>query len=141
MKTNKSHPVSVYILFFLLAFQGLSGTLGGILLVLDPTGRLIDLPISFLEGSPFHDYFIPGLILLILLGIYPLVVFYNLLRKKTWSWYGTLFVGLILVIWIETEILIIGYQSKPPLQAIYGLTAILIIIFNLMPSVRKYMLP
>ena len=141
MPDNKSKPISVYILLVLILFQGLSGIVGGIGLVLDPTGKSLQLPIEWLEGSPFNDYLIPGLILLIVLGIYPLVVLYGLWLKLRWALFAAFTVGVALIIWIGVEILIIGYHPQPPLQLIYGLVGLFILIFVFLPSVRLYYKP
>jgi len=138
MKTNKPKPISVSILMGLIIIQGLSGISGGAGLILDPSGKSMKIPISWLDGSPFSDYLIPGLILLFVLGVFPLVVFYGLLKQTSWSWPAALMVGIVLVIWIGVEILIIGYQPRPPLQLIYGTLGILILVFVWLPSVRRY---
>jgi len=57
-----------------LAFQGLSGLAGGVGRVLDPTGETLTIPLAWLDGSVLPDYMIPGVVLLMLLGIAPLVV-------------------------------------------------------------------
>lgn len=64
-----------------LVFQGLSGLYGGGALVRDPTGVLLQMPPSLLEGSPFVTYCIPGLILFTVLGIGPLIVAVELWRR------------------------------------------------------------
>ncbi|NIV14757.1 MAG: hypothetical protein GWN62_26845 [Aliifodinibius sp.] len=138
MTTQKSRPVSVYLPVALMAFQSISGLCGGIGLVLDPSGEALQMPITWLEGSPFNDYLIPGLILLIVLGFIPLIVLFGLWRQSHWSWFGALFVGVALLIWIGVEILIIGYHSQPPLQFIYGSVGVIILVFTLMPTVRKF---
>jgi hypothetical protein len=138
MKNNKPRPISIYVLMGLIIIQGLSGISGGIGLVLDPTGESLKIPISWLEDSPFSDYLIPGLILFFVLGVFPLVVFYGLWKQTSWSWFAALLVGAALVIWISVEILIIGYQPRPPLQSIYGALGLLILVFVLLPSVRKF---
>ncbi|MEJ2055856.1 MAG: hypothetical protein P8X42_18230, partial [Calditrichaceae bacterium] len=84
------------------------------------------------------NYLIPGLILLIALGFYPIVVFYGLLKNLNWSWFGTLILGIALLIWIGVEILVIGYQAKPPLQLIYGLVGLLILILILSPPIKRF---
>jgi len=48
-------------------------------------------------------------------------------------------VGVALLIWIGVEIAMIGYQSQPPLQLIYGLVGFFILIFTLLPSVKSYL--
>ena len=138
MTSKKSRPVSVIILMGLILFQGLSGLAGGIGLVFDPTGQSLSLPVQWLENSPFDDYLIPGLILLIILGIFPIIVFYGLLKKLNWSWFGALIVGAALVIWIGVEIMIIGYKPEPPLQLIYAVLGIIILALVFLPSVRKF---
>jgi peptidoglycan/LPS O-acetylase OafA/YrhL len=138
MTDNVSRPVNVYILLGAIVFQGLSGLLGGIGLVLDPTGESLQIPLSWLEGSPFDDYLVPGLILFFILGIFPLVVFYGLLKKTKWSWFAAMLVGVGLVIWIVVEILVIGYQPQPPLQAIYGVLGLIILVSVLSPPTRRF---
>ena len=51
------------------------------------------MPLSMLEGSPFKDYLIPGLILLVVLGLFPLVVLYGLVRRRRWGWWLSIAVG------------------------------------------------
>jgi hypothetical protein len=60
---------SLRLLLDCLAFLGLSATFGGIVLVVNPTGGLLGMPISLLRFSPFDDFLIPGLILGIVFGI------------------------------------------------------------------------
>jgi FtsH-binding integral membrane protein len=122
----------------LIVFQGLSGLLGGVGLVFDPTGESLQIPVSWLENSPFDDYLIPGLILLIVLSFFPLVVFYGLLKKWSWSLLAAFMVGAALIIWIGVQILIIGYHPQPPLQLIYGLLGLSILVLALLPSVRRF---
>ena len=138
MQTQQSRPITVYLLMAALLFQGLSGVVGGIGLVADPSGGSLGFPLSWLDGSPFTDYLIPGLVLLIVLGIVPLLVIYGLWRRAYWGWLGALLVGAALIVWIVVEILVIGYQAQPPLQAIYGVLGVFIVILALLPGVRSY---
>jgi hypothetical protein len=131
-------PKILYFLMTLIIFQGLSGLIGGVGLVIDPTGKSLQIPIEWLDHSFFNNYLIPGLILLIALGFYPIVVFYGLLKNLNWSWFGTLILGIALLIWIGVEILVIGYQAKPPLQLIYGLVGLLILILILSPPIKRF---
>lgn len=138
MTDRKKRPALVYTLMVLVAFQGLSGLLGGFGLISDPSGESLQIPLDWLEGSPFNNYLIPGIILFFILGIYPLIVFFGLWKNAMWSWYGALFLGIALIIWIGVEILIIGYHMQPPLQLIYGTVGILILFVALTPPVKKY---
>lgn len=140
MNNNRSRPISVNILLVFMTFQSLSGLFGGVMLILDPSGNSLNLPLSLLNNSPFINYLIPGLILFFILGVIPFAVLNGLWKKKSWSWYGSLFVSLALIIWIAVEVLMIGYQAEPPLQLIYGLAGILILIFTLMSSVKNFLI-
>ncbi|MGK7368592.1 MAG: hypothetical protein ACNS64_00150 [Candidatus Halalkalibacterium sp. M3_1C_030] len=139
MTNDKKAPAGFYFLIILILFQGLSGIWGGTMLVLDPSGSLLQLPLQLLSDSPFQDYLIPGLILLILLGILPLVIVYALWKKVSWSVSGAFLIGIMLVVWIGVQILIVGYQDNPPLQALYGSVGILILITLNASSVMQYL--
>lgn len=120
------------ILFFLLVFQGLSGCLGGVRLVADPLGASIDLPVELLTGSAFSNYLVPGLVLLIVLGIGPWVAAYGVWRRRPWGWMSSFVVGAALIIWLAIQIRIIGYHSDPPLQLTYGVIACAIAVLALL---------
>jgi hypothetical protein len=49
------------------AFIGITAVAGGFRLVSNPNGTS-DIPIEWLSGTPFTDYLIPGLVLLIVIG-------------------------------------------------------------------------
>ena len=138
MPTNRPRrPIKVHLLMVSLLLQGLSGISGGVGLVTDPTGSNLQLPVSWLEGSPFTNYVIPGWFLLVVLGIFPLIALYGLWVKSAWSRVASVLVGLALIIWITVEILIIGYHPTPPLQLIYGLLGIAILVLGLMVRIPR----
>lgn len=136
MTKRGSRPVSLYVLMAALLIQGISGIAGGYGLVDDPTGDELGIPVTWLQGSPFNDYLVPGLILLFVLGLLPLVVAHGLWVGGRWAWPAALAVGSALIGWITIQILIIGYQAQPPLQLSYGLLGIAIVVLALLPSVR-----
>jgi hypothetical protein len=70
--TTRKRPAAVWALLGLLALQALGAIAGGIGLVEEPVEN-IGMPLSMLEGSPFSDYLVPGLILLVVVGLPPLV--------------------------------------------------------------------
>jgi hypothetical protein len=121
------------------ALQGLSGLGGGVTLVADPTGASLGLPDDLLEHSPFRNYLIPGLILLVVLGVVPLIVSWGLWRRRRWSWYGSVFVGIALIVWIIVQIMLIGYGTDPPLQAIYGGLGVTILGLAFIRRVEAYL--
>ncbi|SMO89944.1 hypothetical protein SAMN06265218_12131 [Fodinibius sediminis] len=137
MNMPDKRPISFYALLTLLFFQSASGLYGGGALILDTTGNFLQLPTALLEGTPFQDFLIPGIILFTVLGIFPLIVFVGLWRRKMWAWLGAVMVSIALIIWIGVEIAMIGYASEPPLQLIYGLVGIALLILTQLPAVRK----
>ncbi|MEO6602269.1 MAG: hypothetical protein ABIQ16_20475 [Polyangiaceae bacterium] len=98
---------------------GLGAIGGGLALMLGPHGEVLPLPVFLLKGSPFQSYFVPGLILLTLIGIGPLVAAVFAWRQQRWAPFLTLAVGIALLGWMTVEIYLIGYSSTPPLQPIY----------------------
>lgn len=69
------------IFLFLLGFLGLGAIGGGGALIISPTGELLEMPLSMLEKSPFNSFFIPGVILFLVLGLIPLLLIIVLLKK------------------------------------------------------------
>ena len=136
-RVGRNSAVARAALMGLLLFQGLSGLVGGAGLVSDPTGGSLHIPIDWLAGSPFNDYLIPGLFLLLILGAGVLAVAAAVWLRARFALPAALAVGLLLLIWLGVEILVIGYQADPPFQAVYGLVGLSIITLALLPSVRK----
>jgi hypothetical protein len=137
--TKTKRPGTVWGLIVLTAIQALGGIPAGIGLVSDPIGN-IGMPLSILEGSPFKDFLIPGLILLVVLGMFPLVVLYGLVRRRRWGWWLSIAVGGALVIWIATEVALLGYLSGAGigLQIGFGLLGLAIIVLALVRPTRRF---
>lgn len=132
-------PGTVWALIALTAIQALGGIGGGVGLVRDPVNN-IGLPIEWLEGSPFKDYLIPGLTLLVVLGLFPLLVLYGIVRRRRWSWWLSVAVGAGLVIWIITEVAVVGYQPGVALnmQIGFGLVGVAILVLALVRPTRRF---
>jgi hypothetical protein len=138
MATRK-RPGTVIALTLLMLIQAIGGIPAGLGMVLDPINN-IGMPLSMLEGSPFDDYLIPGLILMIVLGVFPLIVFFGLLLRYRWSWWLSLAVGGGLVIWIATEVALLGYLPGIgiALQIVFGGVGIAILVLTLVQPTRRY---
>jgi hypothetical protein len=124
-------------LIFLLLFQGGSAAIGGYVLVSDPSGAAIGLPSELLQGSVFRDYLVPGLVLLIVLGAGPLLVAYGVWTRRRWASLASFFVGCALVVWIGAEILVVGFHADPPLELVYGLIGLAIVLLAYSMSRKK----
>lgn len=89
---------------FLLLFVSLSAIWGGIMLVIDPSGQKMQMPLSFLEKSPFENYLIPGIILLFMNGLMNLVAVALLLKNHVFYPWLVMFQGVVLSVWIIAQI-------------------------------------
>lgn len=134
-QNSESRSTADYVLLFALTFQGLSGVAGGAGLVGDPTGASLGIPIEWLDGSPFANYLAPGLVLLSVLGVLPLVVVAGMWRRASWAPPASLAIGLMLLFWLAVEVAVIGYQAEPPFQAIYALIGAAIVALSFIPAI------
>ena len=101
---------------------------GGLVLMIAPRGEIMPLPLSALAGSPFDTYLVPGLILFGVLGLGPLVAACLAWRRHPLAPTAAFVVGVGLLIWVAVEVAIIGYSNEPPLQAIYGILGVAIVL-------------
>jgi uncharacterized membrane-anchored protein len=131
-----SRPVTVDALVTALVVLGVSALLGGAGLIYDPSGDAMGLPVILLSGSPFENYMIPGLALFFVLGVFPLAVGYGLHLRRPWAWPGVLVVGLAVLVWFAVQAEIIGWGN--PLQWVYLLLGLGILLLAILPSVRRY---
>ena len=137
MKAAADHerrPALLWVLFGLLVLQALGGIAGGAALAARPNGDLLKMPLSYIEDSPFHDYRIPGLLLFLVLGVFPLVVAIGLLQRRPWAWFGAFAVGCGLIIFEAVEYEVIGYNVQQP---IWGSVGALIALTSVAPSVQR----
>ncbi len=134
----------------LLAFLGLSAIGGGGALIISPSGKLLGgLPLSILQNSPFANFLIPGIILFVVLGLFPTLLIFALVKKTAspfaeyfnffkdmhWAWSFSIYVTFALIIWIQVETIFV--QGVGWLQTFYMLYAIPLIFVALLPSVRN----
>lgn len=114
------------ILFILIAFVAVTSAVSGLLLFFNPEGSLFQLQAGLLEGTPFNDFRLPGLILALLVGgINALAVFFNLQRHRRryqWAMAG----GFILCGWVTGQWLLLNQLHW--LQFLYFGIGILIIL-------------
>lgn len=132
----RTRPLPVRLLMASLLFLGIGAIGGGGQFLLNPTGGIIGMSVDALAGSPFTDFWVPGLILFSVLGIYPLVVLYGLYTRRGWAWSTALTVGIALVIWITVQGVIVGFGHW--IQWLYFGLGFILILLSLLPSVRNH---
>ena len=89
----------------ILCFLGFGGIMGGITLISDPSGGKFEWTLEILEGTPFKNFLIPGIILIIANGLLPLYIAVEAIRKRFFYPLFMMVQGLILIIWLTAEVL------------------------------------
>jgi hypothetical protein len=142
-------PRIVWLLTGLLLFLAFGALLGGSAFILAPDGHLIQMPLSHLNNSPFSSFLLPGILLFIFLGLYPLVIAYGLWKQPSWrwpnslnpfkqthwSWAGSLAASVIVLIWITVEVFWVPFGFVHIFYMAYG---VLLVGITLLSKVRIY---
>lgn len=105
-------------------FVGVTAVVGGSLLIAAPDGSLSKLSLELLKYSPFHDYFWPGVLLVVFVGALNLVAAGVSVLKWRFAPIVALTSGGALVIYIVAEGFMIPVFH--PLQLVYSALGILI---------------
>ena len=127
-----THPNTTrYLLGTLLAIAALNAFGGGVYGMAGAEG----VPLAWLDGTPFDSYLVPSLILFAVVGGSSLLgasaVFANLDAART----AALGASAILMIWIATQVTMVGYVSW--LQPAVAITAVIITwLATLLPARR-----
>lgn len=133
----------------LLGLLSLNALGGGAALMFAPDGSLLQIPMEWIARTPFPDFFLPGLILFTVNGLFPMLTLYgllfqprwkfperlNLYPRRHWSWTYALYCGIIAVIWIALQQIMTEYFL---LQPVIALTGIGIVIAALLPRVMRW---
>jgi hypothetical protein len=112
----------------LLLFNSGGALYGGWHLMTDPTGRSIRLPFAYIEHSFLKDYFIPGLILFCVNGIFGLIALVWLGGKFRYHPQLIILQGILLTGWIVVQVILI--RQFYYLQLVFLLMGILFIFMG-----------
>ena len=142
-------PFALWPLLFFLLILSLGGLYGGISMLTNPTVGSLGLT-ETLPLLPVSDYILPGVFLLVVMGLAPLLLIYGLTARPKWrwaerlfrwsghhwAWTGTLGLGVTLTIWLIVQGLLIGFMWA--IQYITAVNGFLIILFALVPGLRRF---
>ena len=102
------------------------GWFGGLSFLTDPSGAGLGMTTAELPDWPLlADYTLPGVALLVLLGLLPLVPIALLLRHDPRGWPATSAVGALLVLWMLGQLVAIG-MTFPPMQVTFLVVGLLL---------------
>jgi hypothetical protein len=137
------------ILIGLLGFLGVGALFGGGALIISPSGELLGMPLSMIKDSPFPNFLIPAIFLFVFLGLAPCLLIFALVKKPEskiaqrinlfkdmhWSWSFSVYIGLILIVWLQLEMMFI--HSVHWSHTFYMFLAVAILIVAILPQVRN----
>ena len=117
--------------------------------MIDPSGALVGFPPSLAEQIPFQNFFLVGLFLFVIYGLYSIFLAYGTWTRGElflgeiskaggihWSWQGAAALLGILVVWLLVENSLIGLDYPATYMTIALGLAIFIAL--VMPSTRKH---
>ena len=140
-------PLPLWILLLWLIFLAFGGLYGGIAMLLDPSGASMGVDV-LLPLLPVPDFALPGLFLLFVMGLVPLILAFGLVAGPNWpwadalarwsghhwAWTGTLALGIVLLTWLFTQAILIGFSTG--IQYVMVVNGLALLGFALWPSVR-----
>jgi hypothetical protein len=106
--------------------MGISAAFGAYHLLDDP--RAFGAKLSWLEGSPFPDYTIPGLYLGVVIGGGMGVAAGAAWRRSRHAARAAFLMGLVLLAWLVVETVIVGFRGwqQIPLLAVCGASGVIL---------------
>ena len=121
----KTYGVISKILAILLLFTGIISIISGIMMIVT---NGMGMPVSWLEGTVFTSYLIPGLILLIVIAGATILAGILLIMRKKGALEAAAVSGFGLLIWLFTEMYILTTMGSHFLHAIIFTEALVILI-------------
>ena len=111
------------VLGVLLGFVALNAFAGGYYGMMGAEG----LPVEWLDGSPFSDYFVPSLFLFVVVGGLCLLAAVSVLTRRRFARPAAFAAVAILFAWLAVQLAIIGYVSwMQPTTAAVGVLELLL---------------
>lgn len=112
------------VLLVLISFVAVTALPSGLLMMYYSDGSLFGLSPDLLIATPFKSYFVPGLILALVIGGSSLMALFLIMNQSPFSYRFALFSGIVLMIWIFAEFILFPYRHW--LQGLYLGAGILI---------------
>jgi len=133
---NKALRTFALILLFILGISALFGSWG---LISDPSGKSIQIPIKVLDGTPFNDFLIPGILLLFANGFLSLTVAILTIKKiRHYPWFIIL-QGCVLLGWLTAELIFNIEMFYPIMHYPFYTIGILLIVIGIIIEKKAHL--
>lgn len=114
----------------LLLFNGAGAIYGGGNLIVHPDGSSIQLSLGWLEHTPFSNYLIPGIVLVLVNGVMSIFALAMLLtHHRDYEWW-VMGQGIVLLAWLVIQMVLIRHVD--PMHVIMGAVGVLLMAFGWM---------
>ena len=124
--------------------------MGGYLMLNDPYGSPMGMPVSVLQHTLFQNFIIPGIWLRIVWGAGSFVVLFGLWlhpqkpvvgvvtgwTHEHWAWTLSVLMGLGLLVWLVYQIFTL--PAMAPIQYVLFVLAALLVTIPILPAMRAY---
>ena len=107
---------------------GVGALASGALMVAATDGRIMQLPLDMLKGSPFQNFLIPGIILFLVHGVGNTAAAILCFRRDRLAGFAGMFFGMALIIWLFVQVSMIGGGHW--LQNLYFVLGVLLVILG-----------
>ena len=91
----------------LLLITAINAAVAGVLFILDPSGHLVGMNVSYIKDSPFSSYLIPGIVLLIVNGLLNFIAAYYVFKKRPFASLLVTIQGILLSGWIVIQVIMV----------------------------------
>jgi hypothetical protein len=110
---------------YFVAFTALSS---GLIMVLKPDGSSLGLNLQMLNGTPFHNFLLPGLLLMFIIGGTQILAILLSILRHPQTYKAALAAGIILIAWIAFQLMMV--HSYTWLYGLYLLIGVLISLLS-----------
>jgi hypothetical protein len=131
----RDRPLSHWALLAALGQLAVRAVAGGVALVVDPSGGLVNASPGPLAATPVDDFLLPGIALVAAFGLCPILAGYGLHARRRWGRVAAVAVGVALSLWVGVEVAL-GFDR--PTRALNLATAVAVVALAAPPLVRSW---
>ena len=95
------------ILFTLNSVIAVTSVMAGLFMISNPNGNYLGLTPAMLDSTPFKDFLIPGILLVIFVGSINLIAIYTAFSQNTNMYNWAIAGGLVTAAWIIVQMILI----------------------------------